>query len=77
VFVKRSTKVGIASVALLVSIFIPPYAEWRAPINLACGVLACVLGALAAGSGRRWWLVVPGSIVAGFALAIYVAVYTP
>ncbi|HEY2468089.1 MAG TPA: hypothetical protein VGI45_09625 [Terracidiphilus sp.] len=74
---KRSTKAGITSAALLLSIFIPPYAEWRAPINFACAVLACVLGALAAGSGRRWWLVIPGSIVAGFALAIYVAIHTP
>lgn len=74
---KRPTKVGLASVALLLSIFIPPYAEWRAPINVACAVLACVLGALAAGSGRRWWLVVPGSIVAGFALALYVAISMP
>ena len=74
---KRPTKVGLASVALLLSIFIPPYAEWRAPINVACAVLTCVLGALAAGSGRRWWLVVPGSIVAGFALALYVAISMP
>jgi hypothetical protein len=74
--VKRSTKAGIASLVLLLSIIIPPYAEWRTPINFACAVLACLLGALAAASGRRWWLVVPGSIVAGFALAIYIAIHT-
>jgi hypothetical protein len=66
--VKRSTKAGIASAALLLSIFIPPYREWRAPISFACAVLSCVLGALAATSGKKWWLVIPASIVAGFAL---------
>ena len=71
---KRSTKAGIASAVLLASIFLPPYADWRAPINFACAVLACVLGALAAASGRRWWLLIPGSIVAGFVLALYLSV---
>ena len=72
---KRSTKAGIASAVLLTSIFIPPYREWRAPINVACAVLACVLGALAASSGRKWWLVIPASIVAGFALDLYLVIY--
>jgi hypothetical protein len=72
--VKRSTKAGIVSAVLLASIFLPPYTEWRAPINFACAVLACVLGALAAASGRRWWLLIPGSIVAGFVLALYLSV---
>lgn len=73
---KRSTKAGIAAVALLLSIFIPPYREWRAPISLACAVLSCVLGALAATSGRKWWLVIPASIVFGFALDIFLVMYT-
>ena len=73
----RSTKAGLISLALLLSMFIPPYAEWRAPINLVCAVLSCVLGALAATRGRRWWLVVPGSIVTGFALLLYLAITTP
>jgi fatty acid desaturase len=72
--VKRSTKAGIASAVLLASTFLPPYAEWRAPINFACAVLACLLGALAAASGRRWWLLIPGTIVAGFVLALYFSV---
>jgi hypothetical protein len=75
--VKRSTKAGIASLALLMSIFIPPYAEWRVPINFACAVLACVLGLLASASGRRWWLIIPGSIVTGFVLVLYLAITTP
>jgi hypothetical protein len=72
--VKRSTKAGIASAVLLTTIFLPPYAEWRAPVNFACAVFACILGALAAASGRRWWLLIPGSIVAGFVLALYLSV---
>lgn len=71
---KRSTKTGIIAAALMLSIFLPPYAEWRAPFNFACGVLACALGALAAASGRRWWLIIPGTIVAGFFLALYLSV---
>ena len=74
---RRSTKAGIASTALLLSILIPPYSEWRAPINFVCALLAFVLGALAAASGRRWWLIVPGSILTGFVLALYVAINTP
>jgi hypothetical protein len=70
--VKRSTKTGIASAALLLSIFLPPYSEWRAPINFACAVLACVLGLLAASSGRRWWLVIPVSIIVGFVADLYI-----
>lgn len=72
---KRSTKAGIASVVLLLVVLIPPYREWRTPINLACAVLSCVLGALAATSGRKWWLVIPASIVAGFALDLYLVIY--
>ena len=71
----RSTKAGIASLILFVSIFVPPYREWRAPISFACAVLACILGALAATSGRKWWLVIPASIVVGFVLDLYLVIY--
>jgi hypothetical protein len=74
--VKRSTKAGIASGILFASILVPPYREWRAPISFACAVLACILGVLAATSGRKWWLVIPASIVAGFALDLYLVMYT-
>lgn len=68
---KRSTKAGIASAILFASILVPPYREWRAPISFVCAVLACILGVLAATSGRKWWLIIPASIVAGFALDLY------
>lgn len=73
---KRSTKAGFASTALLLSIFIPPYREWRAPISVASAALACVLGVLAATSGRKWWFVIPASIVVGFALDLVLVIYT-
>lgn len=72
---KRSTKAGIASAVLFASILVPPYREWRAPISFACAVLSCILGALAANSGRKWWLVIPASLVAGFALDLYLVIY--
>ena len=72
---KRSTKTGIASAVLFSSIFIPPYREWRAPISIACIVLSCILGALAATRGKKWWLVIPASIVAGCALDLYLVIY--
>jgi hypothetical protein len=73
--VNRSTKTGIASALLFAGILIPPYREWRAPVSVAFAVLACVLGVLAATSGRKWWLIIPGSIVAGFALDLYLVIY--
>lgn len=72
---KRSTKAGITSAVLLLSILIPPYREWRTPISLACAVLACILGVLAATAGRKWWLVIPASIVAGTVLDLYLVIY--
>jgi hypothetical protein len=72
--VNRSTRAGIIAVVLLVSILLPPYAEWRASINFAFAVSACVLGGLAGASGRRWWLIIPGSIVAGFVLVLCLSV---
>ena len=71
----RSTKAGIASAVLFASILVPPYREWRAPISFACAVLSCILGVLAANSGRKWWLVIPASLVAGFALDLYLVIY--
>ncbi|MGA9587565.1 MAG: hypothetical protein WBQ95_19700 [Terracidiphilus sp.] len=73
---KRSTKTGIGSAILFASIFVPPYREWRAPISFACAILTCILGVLAATSGRKWWLVIPASIIAAFALDLYLVMYT-
>jgi hypothetical protein len=69
-----STKLGIASLLLLASIAIPPYADWRGPIDLACAVIPFVLALLAAHRGSRLWLAVPSVIVVLFAVVIYVGI---
>jgi hypothetical protein len=73
--VKRSTRLGIASAILLLCIFIPPYRAWRTPINASLAVLSCVLAAVAGGTGRRLWLVIPASIFAAFALDLCLLIY--
>ena len=69
-----STKLGIASLLLLAAIAIPPYANWREPINLACAVISGVLGLLASDRGQKVWLAIPCVIVALFAVIIVVAI---
>jgi len=69
-----SNRLGLASVLLLVSTVIPPYGNWRGPINFACAVISCVLGLLAAHRGKKVWLAIPCVIVALFVVGIVVAV---
>jgi hypothetical protein len=72
----RSAKLGIASVLLLVAIFIPPFADWRGPLSFATSWISFVLGLLAAQQGSKWWLVVPGAITTGFGIVIYAAFHS-
>jgi hypothetical protein len=65
VLMSRSTKLGIASLFLLVGCVLP------SPINFACAVIACVLGSLAAQQGSKWWLAVPCAIIASSIPIIY------
>ena len=62
---RKSAKLGAVSALLLASIFIPPYANWREPINFASVGVSCVLGLLAAQQGSRWWLTIPCLIIVG------------
>ena len=73
--VRRSAKLGLASSLLLVSIFVPPYANWREPINFAAAGLSCVLGLLAAQQGSRWWLAIPCLIIVGFVVGFYLGAH--
>jgi hypothetical protein len=72
----RSRKLGIVSLVLLVSIFVPPFPDWRQPINFASVGVSVVLGLLAAQQGSKWWLVIPCVIVVGFAVVMYFAAHS-
>jgi hypothetical protein len=72
----RSAKLGIASVLLLGSVFVPPFPTWREPISFACVWGVAILGLLAAQQGNKWWFVVPVVIVAGFVLSLYLTAHS-
>jgi uncharacterized membrane protein len=72
----RSRKLGITSVVLLGSIFLPPFQNWREPVSFASAGVAVLLGLLAAQQGSKWWLVVPGIIGAGIAVSWYFALHS-
>jgi hypothetical protein len=61
----RSVKMGVISVVLMGGAAAP------SPLNAACLVISCVLGLLAAQQGSKWWLTVPGTIIAGIAFILY------
>ncbi len=73
---KRSTKAGIASAVLFASTPCAPYREWRATYQF------CLRDSLLhprapwlPAAARKWWLVIPASIVAGFVLDLYLVIY--
>lgn len=66
----------IASAALLGSAFVPPFANWREPIGVACIVMSAVLGLLAAQLGSKCWLVIPTLIGLGFAAGIFLGFHS-
>jgi energy-coupling factor transporter transmembrane protein EcfT len=70
---RRSTKLGIASLILVGSVFIYPTPEWRSPISMAAVWIAIVLSLIAAKQGSKWWLVVPGVVFTVNGLLAYIA----
>jgi len=74
---KLSTKLGIASILLVGSVLIPPYSDWRGPINFAASWISFTLGLLAAQRGSKWWLAVPCLILCGFGFGLYLTANTP
>jgi hypothetical protein len=68
-----ANKLGLASGLLLASLFLPPYASWREPINFSAAVLSFVLALLAAHRGRKVWLAIPCVLLVVFAICICVA----
>ena len=72
----RSEKLGTASALLLGSVFVPPFSNWREPVNFALIGILAVLGLLAAQQGSKWWLAIPCAIVAGFVIGLYFAAHS-
>jgi uncharacterized membrane protein len=67
----RSTKLGIASVLLILGCALP------SPLGVVSAAISCVLGLLAAQQGSKWWLVVPATIITLFAFIVYIGFHTP
>jgi hypothetical protein len=59
---KTSTKLGIASLLLTIGFIVLPFQAGDSPFGVVFGVLAFVVGILAARRGSKWWLLVPGAI---------------
>ena len=66
----KSNKLGIASAVLAFSIFLPPSADWRGPINIVVVIAAAILGAMAARQGSKWWLLIPCAIVSALVIGL-------
>ena len=72
-----SSKLGTASLLLLGCVFIPPFSDWRGPINFAAAWISFTLGLLAARRGSKSWLAVPFLILCGYGIGLYLAANTP
>jgi fatty acid desaturase len=72
----QSVKLGTVRVVLLASTLIPPFSNWRYPIAFACVGLSGLLGLLAAQQGSKWWLTIPGMIIGGLALGLYLGFHS-
>jgi len=72
----RSATLGITSVVLLLIALVTPFVNWQFPIPFISGVLSVLLALLAAQQGSKWWLTVPGVIIVGFSLGLYVGFHS-
>jgi hypothetical protein len=70
--VKLSFKLGIAALIFLVGSLAAAGMHGDSPLALVCAVISCVLGFLAARNGSKWWLLIPGVILATTAFVIVV-----
>jgi hypothetical protein len=68
-----STKLGIASLAMMVLSGVLTAFELRVPLAFLAGFLACVLGAFAAQRGTKWWLAIPGCSMVLFLFVLIIA----
>ena len=66
----HSTKLGIASLAMLsLSLALAVLAP-QLSLAFVAGFLACILGASAAHHGTKWWLAIPSLLIALFLLML-------
>ena len=72
----RSTKLGIASVVLLLIALLALFPKWDTPITFASAALSILFGLLAAQQGSKWWLTIPGLIIAGASFVWWIAAHT-
>jgi len=70
---RLSTKLGIASLAMLVLSGVLAVLAPRLPLEFVAGFLACIFGVWAALRGTKWWLVVPGILIVLFLLILFIA----
>jgi hypothetical protein len=67
----HSTKLGIASLAMLgLSVVLAALAP-EVPLAFVAGFLACIFGASAAQHGTKWWLAIPSLLIALLLLMLY------
>ncbi len=67
-----STKLGIVSLSTLGLSVILAALVPGVPLAFVACFFACILGALAAHRGSKWWLAVPCVLIALFFLILYV-----
>jgi hypothetical protein len=67
----RSTKLGIASAAMLVMASVLAMVVPQLPLGLAAAFVSVVLGLLAAWQGSKWWLLMPGIVIAAFGIGLW------
>jgi hypothetical protein len=71
--VTRSSKLGFSSLLLFAGFIVLPFWAGNLPFGWIFAVISSVLGWLASRQGTKWWLLIPGSIVA---LVVFIAVVT-
>lgn len=66
----RSNRLGIASAIAVVLAVALGLVVPQVPLGITAAFVSVILGLLAAQQGSRWWLVVPGSVIAVFVVAL-------
>jgi hypothetical protein len=68
----RSTKLGIAGILMIAGSLCSSLWRPEQPISLVFAVISCVFCFLAAHTGSKWWLAVPGIVIGVAALLLFV-----